>query len=82
MYSNTFIAALCPGIPLTAPPRFAEESDRKIFGNAVSNIFRCPGYPDCASRTEGGAVGAELVREVIYGPWTKHTPIPDPASGM
>ena len=27
-------------------------------------------------------VGAKLVREVIYGPWTKHASIPDPASGM
>src|SRR5262249_53581925 len=34
--SKTFMAALWPGIPLTAPPRRALEPQMKTFGNSVS----------------------------------------------
>src|SRR3712207_5996077 len=42
--SRTFIAALCPGIPLTAPPRCAADPHRKTFSWVVST----PHVPTCS----------------------------------
>jgi hypothetical protein len=52
--SNTFMAALCPGIPLTAPPRSALEPHTKTFGHSVST----PHVPACSFLVAKGQLGA------------------------
>src|SRR3954471_4406735 len=49
---STFIAALWPGMPLTAPPRWALDPQRKTFSNSVST----PHVPACSSRSANGNV--------------------------
>ncbi len=50
--SSTFLAALCPGIPLTAPPRLAEEPHSKMLACSVST----PHWPTSSSRSVNGQV--------------------------
>ncbi len=50
---STFIAALWPGIPLTAPPRSALEPQRKTFSHSVST----PQVPTCSFFVANGQVG-------------------------
>ncbi len=52
--SKTFMAALCPGMPLTAPPRCALEPQMKTFSHSVST----PHVPACASSAANGQEGA------------------------
>src|SRR5213075_833053 len=52
--SSTFIAALCPGIPLTAPPRWALDPQRNTFSYSVST----PHAPACLFVSAKGNVGA------------------------
>src|SRR6266436_1866247 len=51
---STFIAALWPGIPLTAPPRNALDPQRNTFSYSVST----PHVPTCSLRSAKGHVGA------------------------
>ena len=48
--SKTFIAALCPGIPLTAPPLWADEPQTRIPGYFVST----PHWPTSSSEFAKG----------------------------
>lgn len=50
--SKTFIAALCPGIPLTAPPLLADEPQTRIPGYFVST----PHWPTSSSESAKGQV--------------------------
>src|SRR5687768_6084762 len=52
--SSTFIAALWPGMPLTAPLRWALEPQRKTFSSSVST----PQVPACSFVSAKGNVGA------------------------
>ena len=53
-FSSTFIAALCPGMPLTPPPRLAPAPQMKTFGNCVST----PQVPSLSAESANGNVSA------------------------
>src|SRR5882724_12447040 len=64
MTSRTLRAALCPGIPLTAPPRSALDPQRNTFSHSVST----PHLPTCSFLVANGHVGASWKMFPLYMP--------------
>ncbi len=50
LVSRTAMAALCPGMPLTPPPRIAPAPQRKTFGTSVATPQRAAGVSALSAR--------------------------------